>query len=207
MKKVFTILSAITVSIVAVGVGLVKLNYLNINEYGFLEKLITPQNEIPDDVGPKTMTIQYCDTCGTRNLYQQVQSYLSSRVTDPDFQLVAVKYKPSPLYQGLSYAITASQVGLGLSAFLFPSLFTPTNQQGQPQGGPRTHLMMLIFFGGNILRGLFTNSNAFEIYLGKDLVYSAIQNNSSGYATPPTLEQVVTILNEHGISVLETLTE
>ncbi|OII71236.1 uncharacterized protein cubi_01711 [Cryptosporidium ubiquitum] len=207
MKRISTILSAIIVSVVAIGVGLVKFNYLNINEYGFLEKLITPQNEIPDDVGPKTMTIQYCDTCGTRNLYQQVQSYLSSRVTDPDFQLVAVKYKPSPLYQGLSYAITASQVGLGLSAFLFPSLFTPTNQQGQPQGGPRTHLMMLIFFGGNILRGLFTNSNAFEIYLGKDLVYSAIQNNSSGYATPPTLEQVVTILNEHGISVLETLTE
>ncbi|EAK88190.1 hypothetical protein [Cryptosporidium parvum Iowa II] len=207
MKKVSTIFSAIIISLIAIGVGLVKFNYLNISEYGLLEKLITPQNEIPDDVGPKTMTIQYCDTCGTRNLYQQVQSYLSSRVTDPDFQLIAVKYKPSPLYQGLSYAITASQVGLGLSAFLFPSLFTPTDQQGQPQGGPRTHLMMLIFFGGNILRGLFTNSNAFEIYLGKDLVYSAIQNNSSGYATPPTLEQVVTILNEHGISVLETLTE
>ncbi|TRY51614.1 Rdx type Selenoprotein [Cryptosporidium tyzzeri] len=207
MKKVSTIFSAIIISLIAIGVGLVKFNYLNISEYGFLEKLITPQNEIPDAVGPKTMTIQYCDTCGTRNLYKQVQSYLSSRVTDPDFQLIAVKYKPSPLYQGLSYAITASQVGLGLSAFLFPSLFTPTDQQGQPQGGPRTHLMMLIFFGGNILRGLFTNSNAFEIYLGKDLVYSAIQNNSSGYATPPTLEQVVTILNEHGISVLETLTE
>lgn len=206
MKKASIFLSATLISLISLGVGLIKFNFININEYGFLEKLVTPQNEIPDDVGPKTMTIQYCDTCGTRNLYQQVQSYLSSRVTDPDFQLVAVKYKPSPLYQVLSYTITATQVGLGLSAFIFPSFFSQTTQDGQ-QGGPRTHLLMLIFFGGNILRGLFTNSNAFEIYLGKDLVYSAIQNNSSGYATPPTVEQVANILKEHGISVVETITE
>ncbi|KAH7649059.1 hypothetical protein FG379_001648 [Cryptosporidium bovis] len=207
MKKISTVLSAIVVSIVAMAIGLVKFNLVNVSENSFLDKLLTPQNEIPDDVGPKTMTIQYCDTCGTRNLYQQVQSYLGSRVTDPDFQLVPVKYRPSPLYRVLSYTITASQVGLGLSAFIFPSfLSSPPGENGQ-QGGPRTHLLMLIFFGGNVLRGLFTNSNAFEIYLGKDLVYSALQNSSSGYPTPPTIEQVVKILNEHGISVLETLTD
>ncbi|OII76684.1 hypothetical protein cand_028050 [Cryptosporidium andersoni] len=207
MKKISLIVSGIIGTIIALGIGMVKFNVANIKQYKIVETLLTPSNQLPPNIGPKTMTIQYCDTCSTKSLYQQVQSYLSSRVTDPDFQFISMKYNMSPLNKFLSYGITTCQVGLGLSAFLFPNIFSATGPDGQPAGGPRTHLFMLIFFGGNILRSLFTNSNAFEIYLGTELVYSALNNNSSGYATPPTIEQIGEILTNHGISIVETITE
>lgn len=103
-------------------------------------------------------------------MYNQITNILSERASKP-LKVVPAAY-PAPNINQFGASIVNNARGLLIGMVLFGGGMLP-------EGVADSKLTAIfgIYMGGSMLGGALTKTSAFEIYLGRKLVYSAIANN------------------------------
>lgn len=102
-------------------------------------------------------------------MYNQIAQLVHERA-DANVQVMPAPYPAPPWAQFVANVIGTMQILLiGLVLLGDPSML--------PEGVRENKMatIMGLFFGASMLSSAFTKTNAFEIYVGKDLVFSKLQ--------------------------------
>jgi len=102
-------------------------------------------------------------------VYNQIAQLIHNRAETP-IKMVPAGYPAPPLTQLLAGVVSMMQI-------LLIGLVLMVNEKTLPEGIRENKLaaVMAIFFMSSMLASALTKTNAFEIYLGRKLIFSKIQ--------------------------------
>ncbi|KEP60282.1 UNVERIFIED_CONTAM: Rdx family protein [Hammondia hammondi] len=165
----------------------------------WVDRFFTPHNPLPTDISP-----------------HQLAEFLSFQLNHlPGFRFVAVEYKPSLFHQALGRLLDAlSWAALALVVFVRPicSALGLTQQRGEERGAQTEQLppwaealesnrvaaIVTAFFGAQVVRSVLIPNNAFEIFVGENLLWSTLDSGRM-----PNSRDLMQRLETIGISVRE----
>lgn len=122
------------------------------------------------------------------------------------FRVVTQSYHPAPLVEHLANLISAVKwfllLLLLLPRQLFPVLLPQEQQRTEAwiaaAESNKMVYMAIVFLGGQIICGMLLQSVAFEIYYGRDLVWSALERHAQGLTPMPTGPELLLALEAAG---------
>jgi len=101
------------------------------------------------------------------------------------------EYNPCRLVKFGCWVLTFAQFGiialvLGQPQAVMQRLPLPASEMIRQN---KSAILMLVFFGGNVAKSIFSASNAFEIYLGRKLVFSRLEQGRM-----PQMEDIIRLV-------------
>jgi len=122
-------------------------------------------------------------------MYNQISNLIQTRA-DKSLSVKPVSYPPTPLRQLLANMVSMCQIALIILLF--------TNDRVLPEALRENKMMAFfaVFLMGQMISSTLTKTEAFEIYLGRKLVWSSLSNQRM-----PNLRDLMDGFGRAGVSI------